>query len=128
MPTTDEQSILAGRARRIQDPLLSRARELRHDQTPAEELLWERLRDHRLGKAKFRRQHNVGPFIADFYCHSAALIVEVDGGIHAQQAERDSVRDEWAVANGFAVLRVTNDEVTGDIEAVLARITEALTP
>jgi very-short-patch-repair endonuclease len=122
VPENDDISILAGRARTIPDPLLERARELRHVQTPAEDMLWERLGGRRLGGAKFRRQHNVGPFIADFYCHAYNLIIEVDGGIHALQTERDSVRDEWAVSHGFRVLRVTNDEVCGEIESVLAKI------
>jgi very-short-patch-repair endonuclease len=128
MPIKDDVSILAGRARSIPDPLLARARELRHAQTHAENLLWERLRDRRLHGAKFRRQHNVGQFIADFYCHQARLIVEADGGIHEQQLERDSMRDEWAQTNGFRVVRITNDEIADDIEAVLRRIAEALTP
>jgi very-short-patch-repair endonuclease len=123
-----EISQLAGRTRQIPAVLLQRARELRSQQTSAEEILWECLRDRRLCDAKFRRQHNLGRFIADFYCHAAHLIVEVDGGIHHTQQERDAIRDEWATQNGFVVLRFTNDQVNEELEAVLGTIAEALRP
>lgn len=100
---------------------------MRVQATGAEDVLWEHLRDRRLCGAKFRRQHNIGPFIADFYCHEARLIVEVDGSIHELTAESDGVRDEWMRANGFSVLRVTNDEVADDVEGVLTRIATRLT-
>ncbi|BCX49783.1 hsd R type ideoxyribonuclease, type irestrication, R subunit [Haloferula helveola] len=62
--------------------MVERARELRENQTPAEEMLWELLRDRKLGGAKFRRQHQFGDYICDFYCHDAALVVECDGEVH----------------------------------------------
>ncbi|WP_072016450.1 endonuclease domain-containing protein [Neosynechococcus sphagnicola] len=123
-----ELSQLAGRTRQIPAVLLQRARELRSQQTSAEEILWECLRDRRLCDAKFRRQHNLGRFIADFYCHAAHLIIEVDGGIHQTQQDRDATRDEWAIQNGFVVLRFTNDQVNEELEAVLGTIAEALRP
>ncbi|MBD1943587.1 DUF559 domain-containing protein [Coleofasciculus sp. FACHB-712] len=121
-------SKLAGRTRQIPSELLQRAKELRQQQTPAEKLLWECLRDRRLYDAKFRRQHNLGQFIADFYCHAARLVIELDGKIHQQpqQQQRDSDRDQWMQANGFTVLRFRNEEVFSNTEAVLETIAQAL--
>ncbi len=119
-------SKLAGRTRQIPSELLQRARELRQQQTPAEKLLWECLRDRRLYNAKFRRQHNLGQFIADFYCHAARLVIELDGKIHQQQQHRDSDRDQWMQANGFTVLRFRNQEVFSNTEAVLETISQVL--
>ena len=73
---------IASSDRSISQVLLERARELRKQQTPTEEILWECLRDRRLLNTKFRRQHNIGQFIADFYCHPARLVIELDGEIH----------------------------------------------
>ncbi|MFM2310980.1 MAG: hypothetical protein RLZZ04_256, partial [Cyanobacteriota bacterium] len=125
---TEVISKLAGRDRQISEVLLQRARELRKQQTPAEKILWECLRDRRLLNAKFRRQHNIEQIIADFYCHEARLIIEVDGGIHQQQQERDRIRDDWASDRGFKVLRFTNQEVFEDIEGVLDEIAQVLNP
>ena len=119
-------SKLAGRTRQVPQALLQRAKELRQQQTPVEKLLWECLRDRRLCNAKFRRQHNLGQFIADFYCHEALLVIELDGGIHQQQQQRDSDRDQWMQANGFAVLRFRNEEVFANTEAILETIAQSL--
>ena len=125
---TEVISKLAGRNRKIPEILLQRARELRKQQTPAEKILWECLRDRRLLNAKFRRQHNIEQIIADFYCHAARLIIEVDGGIHQQQQECDRIRDDWASDRGFRVLRFTNQEVFEHIERVLDTIAQMLDP
>ncbi|MBW4523233.1 MAG: DUF559 domain-containing protein [Scytolyngbya sp. HA4215-MV1] len=117
-----ELSKLVGRERTIPRSLLEKARELRKQQTPAETVLWECLRDRQLLNAKFRRQHNIGQIIADFYCHEAKLIIEVDGGIHRSQHDRDQIRDEWANAQGLTVLRLTNDEILENIEQALNKI------
>ncbi|BAU10165.1 type II restriction enzyme [Leptolyngbya sp. NIES-3755] len=117
---------LAGRTRQIPAVLLQRARELRQQQTPAEQLLWECLRNRQLCNAKFRRQHNLGQFIADFYCHEALLVIELDGGIHEQQKQRDDDRDQWMQAQGFTVLRFQNEEVFKDTEMVLEQIARCL--
>jgi very-short-patch-repair endonuclease len=79
---------------------------------------------------KFRRQHAVGPFILDFYCHEAKLAVEVDGGIHAKDAQRrkDVARSQALTAEGVRVLRFWDGEILRDIESVAARIWIALTP
>ena len=99
-----------------------RARELRQEMTPAEELLWGRLRRKQLNGLKFRRQHPLGPFIADFYCAEYRLVVEIDGDVHKGQREYDIVRTEWFEAHGYRVIRFRNDDVIKDIETVLTAI------
>jgi very-short-patch-repair endonuclease len=99
-----------------------RARELRRDMTPAEEVLWNALRTNRLAEHHFRRQQVIDGFIVDFYCHAAALIVEVDGPVHDDQAEYDAERDRLLRVRGFRVARFTNELVTGDLAEVLRQI------
>ena len=102
-----------------------RAKELRQQMTPAEKARWQRLRARRLNGLKFRRQHPLGPFIADFYCAAHRLVVEIDGGIHDLQAERDQVRTEQFEAYGYRLIRFSNAQVEQDIEMVLAEIAAA---
>ncbi len=102
-----------------------RAKELRQQMTPAEKALWQRLRAKRLDGLKFRRQHPLGPFIADFYCAAHRLVVEIDGGIHQAQTERDQVRTEQFEAYDYRVIRFSNEQVERDIEMVLAEIARA---
>jgi very-short-patch-repair endonuclease len=99
-------------------------RSLRREATPAESLLWERLRDRRLGGLKFRRQHSIDRYVADFYCADAKLAVEVDGGIHEEQIAEDGYRAQVMATQGVRTLRVTNEQVIGEIDAVLRRILE----
>lgn len=100
------------------------ARDLRRDMTSAERKLWRALRGHALAGLHFRRQAPCGPYIADFLCHPAKLVVEVDGATHSTDAElaRDARRDAWFAANGFRVLRVTNAEVYENLDGVLETI------
>ncbi|MGP1272397.1 MAG: endonuclease domain-containing protein [Phycisphaerales bacterium] len=101
----------------------SQARQLRADATHPERLLWSKLRNKQLGGFRFRRQHPIGPFIADFYCHEAALIVEVDGHRHeAQRKLRDAERDAWFAERGLTTLRVTSHDVRKRIDTVCATI------
>jgi very-short-patch-repair endonuclease len=102
-----------------------RARGLRRDQTEAEAKLWETLRAGRLEGWKWRRQAPVGPFIVDFLCLEAALVVELDGGIHAEQADRDARRDGYLGARGLQVLRFWNSEVTAESDRVCWTILNA---
>jgi adenine-specific DNA-methyltransferase len=95
-----------------------RARELRRAPTEAEARLWEILRARRLEGWKWRRQAPVGPFIVDFVCLKAALVVEVDGGIHIAQAARDARRDDELRRRGLQVLRFWNHEVLTDLDRV----------
>jgi very-short-patch-repair endonuclease len=108
--------------------LKARAREMRRNPTVPENRLWQRLRGRQVRGAKFRRQHPIGPYIADFYCAAASLVIEVDGPSHeeAGQAEADAVRAAYLAAAGLRVLRVTNAEVMGNMAGVLERIAELL--
>lgn len=103
------------------------AKQMRSNQTEAETHLWQRLRAHRLDGLKFKRQKPIGRFIVDFVCHESALVVEVDGGYHAdtEQIEHDRARTAWLKSQGFQVLRFWNHEVLGQTESVLSRILEA---
>ncbi|MBI2088346.1 MAG: endonuclease domain-containing protein [Deltaproteobacteria bacterium] len=106
--------------------LRDRARRLRRDQTDVERRLWARLRARRLCGAKFRRQHPIGNYIADFCCVERHLVVELDGGQHAVQAEADRRRSAFLVRRGYRVLRFWDSDITEEIEAVLQVIAEAL--
>lgn len=101
------------------------AKDLRSNQTAAESKLWYHLRAHRLRGLKFKRQVPIGSYIVDFACMRADVIVEVDGGQHADRAEHDTKRDELLRQRGFTVLRFWNHEVLQQTEAVLERIAEA---
>ena len=103
-----------------------RARKLRENQTDIEVKLWSRLRDRQLGDAKFRCQHPIGPYIADFCCVEQALIIELDGGQHADQSSADQQRTNLMKNLGYRVLRFWNNEVHSNIEGVLERISEAI--
>lgn len=106
--------------------LPERARRLRRDQTEAEQRLWRKLRARQLCGAKFRRQHPIGPFIADFCCFESRVVVELDGGQHASQITADQRRTAFLVSRGYRVLRFWDNQVMEDIDAVLERIAEVL--
>ena len=98
------------------------ARRLRSMMTPAEQILWDALKQRRLGGLRFRSQHPVGQFVLDFYCPSCKLVVEVDGAAHDQQAEYDQARTELLNAYGYRVIRFRNEEVFNNLPSVLDRI------
>ena len=102
-----------------------RARELRQRMTPTEQRLWQALRRHGLAGLKFRRQHPLGPFIADFYCAPARLVVEIDGPIHADRQEQDQARAAYLEALDYRILRFSNEEVQEQLEQVVRTIAEA---
>jgi very-short-patch-repair endonuclease len=104
---------------------VQRAKELRHEMTPAERLVWQRVRANRLNGFHFRRQQVIDGFIVDFYCHAAGLVVELDGGIHDRQADYDAQRDCILAARGLRVLRFENRECVENLEGVLGRILAA---
>jgi very-short-patch-repair endonuclease len=99
-----------------------RARELRGASTDAERLLWRHLRNRQLEGLKFRRQAPLLGFHADFYCESANLVVELDGGQHAVQGDWDRNRTNVLQAAGIQVLRFWNNDVLGNIEGVLSEV------
>jgi ATP-dependent helicase HrpA len=108
--------------------LLEHAREMRKHSTDAESLLWHVLRDRQLVGLKFRRQHPLGAYILDFYCHEASLAIELDGGQHAEESQlkHDEKRSAWLEQQGITVLRFWNNEVLTNSEGVLQRISEYL--
>jgi len=103
---------------------IQRARELRRNMTDAERALWRELRGGALG-GRFRRQVPVGQYIVDFVCLEKHLIVEIDGGQHAER-QSDQERDRWLESQGFRVLRFWNNEVLGNVRGVLEVLVEAL--
>jgi len=102
-----------------------KARQLRKELTPAERKLWAALRGDQLG-VSFRRQHAIGPYIADFCCIKKKLVIELDGGQHLEQAEYDSDRTAFLERQGYRVLRFWNNEVQTDMNGVIRSILFAL--
>jgi very-short-patch-repair endonuclease len=98
---------------------------LRRNITPAENKLWEALRGKQLAGLKFCAQHPVGPFILDFYCPACKLVVELDGGVHEDQAAYDEARTRQLNDYGYKVMRFRNEEVMRDLPAVLEQILAA---
>lgn len=99
-------------------------REMRHQPTPAEDALWQKLRNRQVQGAKFRRQHSIEGFIVDFVCVEHRLIIEVDGSIHEMpdQQSYDEQRQAFLEAQGFRIMRFTNDAVLQSIDAVVEAI------
>jgi very-short-patch-repair endonuclease len=102
-----------------------RARRLRRNATDAETALWYRLRSRRLSGYKFVRQEPIGPHTVDLICRDRRLIVEVDGGQHADSM-RDAARDKWLVDHSYRVLRFWNNDVLGNMAGVLETIVATL--
>ena len=115
-------------ADQMQTWIAQRARELRAEQTPAEQQLWQQLRAKRFAGFKFRRQEPIGRYIADFVCFRAKLIVELDGSQHLENREHDENRDIWLKEQGFVVLRFWNNQWALEAESVLEAIWLALNP
>ena len=105
---------------RITVPL---ARKLRLTPTDAEIRLWSRLRRNQLGGFRLRRRHPLGPYVVDFFCAEARLIVEVDGGQHVDDGE---ARTRWLKARGYRVIRFWNNDVLANTDGVLRMILDAL--
>ena len=106
-------------------PLTDVARKLRHNQTDAEKALWYHFRDRRFLGYKFRRQTPRGRVVADFLCHEARLVIEVDGGQHAASAT-DIERTAFLNSAGYLVLRFWNNDVLSNTEGVLEEIARTL--
>jgi very-short-patch-repair endonuclease len=100
---------------------LHRAKELRREMTPAEKVLWNEWRANKLG-IHFRRQQIIAGFIVDFYCHKAALVVEVDGDIHDLQQDEDARREKVLTDMGLRIIRFRNEDVIQDLSGVVRAI------
>ena len=112
-----------GGSRFTQRPEVYAARKQRKEQTLPEGMLWKRLRANRLG-VKFRRQHPIGPYVVDFYCASARLVIEVDGSAHdnAVRLTRDRIRDSSLGELGYDVLRLAAADLLRDVDSAIAAI------
>jgi len=110
--------------------LIGRARYLRRAATVAERRLWKALRRDGVDGLHFRRQQPIGPYIADFFCPSAKLVIELDGYFHTAplRIEQDAARTAWLRARGYRVLRLRNELIFDAFEAVLDAIREAVLP
>ena len=112
----------SARRHRIRPSTLATARALRKAQPSAEQKLWARLRAGQLAGLKFRRQHPIGRFIADFCCPAHRLVIEIDGDSHAERVTYDAARTAWLEGQGYRVIRFLNDDVHHRLEAVLEAI------
>jgi len=115
-------------SKRIRDTMpdvIAAARRLRQQPTLAERILWKELSNRQLNGLKFRFQHPVSSFIADFYCPEHRLIIELDGAIHNQQTDYDQARTEKLQQLGYRVLRFRNPEITQNLAEVLQKILSA---
>ncbi len=123
MPT---RGIVTGQ--KISEAKAELARQLRREMTPAERVLWRALRRTMLKGLHFRRQQIIAGFIADFYCHSAGVVVEVDGPIHRRRTKNDAERDAIFSDMDLRVVRVSNDEVMSSLPEVLRKVAAAAKP
>lgn len=107
---------------------LENAKNLRSSQTEAEQRLWYHLRAHRFMGLKFKRQKPMGSYIVDFVCVEHRLIIELDGGQHADDVTYDQRRDAWLRGQGYTVLRFWNNDVMQQLDGVLEQIRLTLSP
>jgi very-short-patch-repair endonuclease len=106
----------------MKTPLTSNAKALRRNATDAERILWQHLRAKHMEGVKFRRQQPIEGYIVDFVSFKKRLIIELDGGQHATDKQKDHVRDTCLIRNGFKVLRFWNNDVMKNLEGVLETI------
>lgn len=108
--------------------IFSNAKDLRNKITEAEGLLWEQLKSNKFHNLKFRRQHPILNYVVDFYCHKLKLVIEINGGYHAnkEQIEKDNQRSENLIFNELKVIRFTNSQVKDNIADVLIGIEEVI--
>jgi very-short-patch-repair endonuclease len=108
--------------------VFEKAKFLRKEKTKCEEILWKFLRNKKIENCKFRRQHPISCYIADFYCNEKDLVIEIDGGYHSEKEQKklDKARTEAINEYGVVVLRFTNYEIQNNIELVLKQIVKAL--
>jgi len=109
----------------VNEELLQQARLLRKNMTDSEKILWKHLRTNKLDGYHFRRQQIIYGFIVDFYCHEAALIIEIDGKIHLNTKEYDYERESILKNSGFRIIRFTNDDVENRLGYILNIIRKA---
>jgi len=115
---------MSARPKRLRIPpqKTAQSRALRRDSTFPERLLWSYLRAGRLQGVKFRRQHACGPYVVDFYCAAAQLVIEIDGLSHDGRQQYDADRTRYLETQGLTVVRYLNDQIIADVETVVADI------
>jgi very-short-patch-repair endonuclease len=104
------------------------AKALRANATEPEKILWSELRGRKISGLKFRRQHPIEPYIADFYCHAAMVVIELDGRGHDDRTEYDCARSAYLGGLGLMTIRISNDDVLNNLEGVLEYIVQAALP
>lgn len=102
------------------------ARYLRIEQTNAEKVVWELLRNRKFKGVKFRRQHVIEGFVVDFYCHELKLGIEIDGSIHLKRKDYDRIRQEIIESKNIKILRITNKDIKEKKRSILDRINKAM--
>jgi len=103
-----------------------KARQLRNKLTAEEDILWNRLKNKQICNVRFRRQHPINTFIVDFYCHTAKLVIELDGKIHLRTKEYDKERTHIINQFEIEVIRFSNDEINTNINKIIKQITEKI--
>ena len=106
----------------------TKARNLRQNSADVERVIWQILRNRQFHNLKFRRQYPIKPYIVDFICLEEKLIIEIDGGQHAEQVEYDKARSVFLESRGFRIMRFWNNEVLENLEGVYDALTLALSP
>lgn len=112
----------------LPDGVLEKVRRLRQDKTAAEDLLWRFLRNRHCSGLKFRRQHAIRPYIADFYCEELKLVLEIDGRTHDGRVTQDRDRDAYMRSLGLRIIRVTDVQALDNPEGVLLMVAEIAPP
>jgi very-short-patch-repair endonuclease len=112
---------------RVKPQVTENARALRGEMTLAERRLWSELRGKQIEGHRFRRQHPLGSYIADFACLEKMLVIELDGGQHQEQVEYDERRTAFMQQQGWQVLRFWNNDVMNNLDGALTRVVAALT-
>jgi very-short-patch-repair endonuclease len=102
------------------------ARQLRKEQTKAEKIVWEQIRNRKFRGLKFRRQHVIEGFVLDFYCPEVRLGIEVDGGVHLKRKDYDELRQEVIESEGITIVRITNRELLGRKRSILEKLNNVI--
>ncbi len=121
-----EKSKILGRFRNLNNAEKIRIYEFRDNPTPAEAALWDIVKNKQLNGFKFRRQHKIGQFVVDFYCHKAGLVIEVDGAVHREKRGEDRIRTEWLMTLGLQIVRFRNEEILENPVSVKEEILKIL--
>ena len=108
----------------MRNPQIDRAKELRHNLTFGERLIWDHIKSRQINNCKFRRQQEFGPYFLDFYCYEIKLAIEIDGDVHAlpDQIAHDSIREKYLAKHGLKILHVNNSDLPKLLEPILEEI------